>query len=45
LRSTPVTGTPTTRLLEAIIAGDGDAAEKAAAEHVTRFEAEIRKAL
>jgi DNA-binding GntR family transcriptional regulator len=33
------------RLLRAIIAGDGDAAEQAAAEHVTRFEAEIRKAI
>jgi DNA-binding GntR family transcriptional regulator len=33
------------RLLEAIIAGDGTAAERAAAEHVTRFEAEIRKAI
>jgi DNA-binding GntR family transcriptional regulator len=33
------------RLLSAIIAGDGDAAEQAAAEHVTRFEAEIRKVI
>jgi DNA-binding GntR family transcriptional regulator len=33
------------RLLEAIVAGDGDAAERAAAEHVTRFETEIRKAI
>jgi DNA-binding GntR family transcriptional regulator len=33
------------RLLKAIIAGDGPAAEQAAAEHVTRFEAEIRKAI
>jgi DNA-binding GntR family transcriptional regulator len=33
------------RLLRAIIAGDGDAAQQAAAEHVTRFEAEIRKAI
>ena len=31
------------RLLKAIIAGDGAAAERAAAEHVTTFEAEIRK--
>jgi DNA-binding GntR family transcriptional regulator len=33
------------RLLEAIIAGDGAAAEHAAAEHVTRFEGEIRKVI
>ena len=33
------------RLLAAIIAGDGEAAEQAAVEHVTRFEAEIRKAI
>ena len=33
------------RLLNAIIAGDGAAAEQAAAEHVTRFEAEIRKVI
>jgi DNA-binding GntR family transcriptional regulator len=33
------------RLLEAIIGGDPDAAEVAAAEHVTRFEAEIRKVI
>jgi DNA-binding GntR family transcriptional regulator len=33
------------RLLNAIVAGDGAAAEQAAAEHVTRFEAEIRKVI
>jgi DNA-binding GntR family transcriptional regulator len=33
------------RLLEAIVAGDGDAAERAAAEHVTTFEGEIRKVI
>jgi DNA-binding GntR family transcriptional regulator len=33
------------RLLNAIIAGDGAAAEQAAAEHVTRFEGEIRKVI
>jgi DNA-binding GntR family transcriptional regulator len=33
------------RLLKAIIAGDGAAAERAAAEHVTRFEGEIRKVI
>jgi DNA-binding GntR family transcriptional regulator len=33
------------RLLTAIIGGDGDGAERAAAEHVTRFEAEIRKVI
>jgi DNA-binding GntR family transcriptional regulator len=30
------------RLLQAILDGDGDVAERAAAEHVTRFEREIR---
>jgi DNA-binding GntR family transcriptional regulator len=33
------------RLLEAIVAGDGSAAERAAAEHVTTFEGEIRKVI
>ena len=33
------------RLLEAIVAGDGAAAERAAAEHVTTFEGEIRKVI
>ena len=33
------------RLLAAIIAGDGAAAERAAAEHVTTFEGEIRKVI
>ena len=33
------------RLLEAIIAGDRAAAERAAAEHVTTFEGEIRKVI
>ena len=33
------------RLLRAIIAGDGAAAERAAAEHVTTFEGEIRKVI
>jgi DNA-binding GntR family transcriptional regulator len=33
------------RLLEAIIAGDGAAAERAAAQHVTTFEGEIRKVI
>ena len=33
------------RLLNAIIAGDGAAAEAAAAEHVIRFEGEIRKVI
>jgi DNA-binding GntR family transcriptional regulator len=33
------------QLLKSIIAGDGAAAERAAAEHVTRFEAEIRKVI
>jgi DNA-binding GntR family transcriptional regulator len=33
------------RLLKAIIDGDGPAAELAATEHVTRFEREIRKAI
>jgi DNA-binding GntR family transcriptional regulator len=33
------------QLLEAIIAGDGAAAERAAAEHVTTFEHEIRKVI
>jgi DNA-binding FadR family transcriptional regulator len=33
------------RLLGAIIAGDGAAAEVAAAEHVTTFEGEIRKVI
>ena len=33
------------RLLNAIVAGDGAAAEEAAAEHVTRFEGEIRKVI
>ena len=33
------------RLLKAIIAGDGAAAERAAAEHVTTFEGEIRKVI
>jgi DNA-binding GntR family transcriptional regulator len=32
-------------LLNAIIAGDADAAEQAAVQHVTRFEAEIRKVI
>jgi DNA-binding GntR family transcriptional regulator len=33
------------RLLEAIVRGDGAAAQRAAAEHVTRFEAEIRQVI
>ena len=33
------------RLLKAIIAGEGAAAERAAAEHVTTFEGEIRKVI
>ena len=33
------------RLLKAIVAGDGAAAERAAAEHVTTFEGEIRKVI
>jgi DNA-binding GntR family transcriptional regulator len=32
-------------LLEAIVRGDGDAAERAAAQHVLRFEAEIRQVI
>jgi DNA-binding GntR family transcriptional regulator len=33
------------RLLEAIVRGDGAAAQRAAAEHVTRFEEEIRQVI
>ena len=33
------------RLLKAIVAGEGAAAERAAAEHVTTFEGEIRKVI
>ena len=33
------------RLLEAILEGDGAAADRAAVEHVTTFEREIRKVI